>query len=441
MGYWVDIDDAYWTMDAGLHRDASGGRSSRSTTRACSSRTTGSRRTARAAAPACPTTSSPRATRPSSTRRSTSGSRSPRARCAGPAPALLVWTTTPWTLVSNTAVRGQPDVTYVVARTARRRGPRRRRAAARARCSARTATVARDGARAATWSGTPYARPFDLRRRSRDRRAAALRRARRLRHHRGRHRPRAPGPRVRRRRPRGCAGAYGLPVVNPMRPDGTSSADVPLVGGMFFKKADATLVDDLQRARPAVPARRRTSTATRTAGAATRRSSTTRSRPGTSAPPRSRTRCSRENEATNWYPETIKWGRYGDWLHNNIDWALSRNRYWGTPLPIWRCERRTHLTCASGRWPSSASSPGSDLSALDPHRPFVDDVTFACPACGGTRAAGCPRSSTRWFDSRRRCRSRSGATRTRGVEDVRGGATPPTSSARRSTRPAAGSTR
>ena len=50
--------------------------------------------------------------------------------------------------------------------------------------------------------------------------------------------------------------------------------------------------------------------------------------------------------STNWYPETIKWGRYGDWLHNNVDWALSRNRYWGTPLPIWRCDEG-HLAAVS----------------------------------------------------------------------------------------------
>ena len=65
--------------------------------------------------------------------------------------------------------------------------------------------------------------------------------------------------------------AYGLPMVNPVRPDGTFEEDLPLVGGLFFKKADEPLVDDLARARPALPARARTSTATRTAGAATPR--------------------------------------------------------------------------------------------------------------------------------------------------------------------------
>ncbi len=87
---------------------ASGGRSSRSSTRACWSRTTGSRRTARAAAPGCPTTRSPRATRPSSTRRCTCGSRSPPAELRRYGADLLVWTTTPWTLVSNTAVAVNP---------------------------------------------------------------------------------------------------------------------------------------------------------------------------------------------------------------------------------------------------------------------------------------------------------------------------------------------
>jgi len=87
----------------------------------------------------------------------------------------------------------------------------------------------------------------------------------------------------------------------------------------------------------------------------------------------------RENEKTNWYPETIKTGRYGDWLNNNIDWALSRNRYWGTPLPIWRCENG-HAICV-GSLKELGELSGSSLSSLDPHRPFVDDISWACSEC------------------------------------------------------------
>ena len=102
-----------------------------------------------------------------------------------------------------------------------------------------------------------------------------------------------------------------------------------------------------------------TSTATRTAGAATPRSCTTPSRRGTSAPPRSRTRCSARTRRPTGSPTTIKHGRYGDWLDNNIDWALSRSRYWGTPLPIWRCAE-DHQICVGSL---------AELSELDRHRP------------------------------------------------------------------------
>jgi isoleucyl-tRNA synthetase len=87
------------------------------------------------------------------------------------------------------------------------------------------------------------------------------------------------------------------------------------------------------------------------------------------------------NETINWYPDHIKHGRFGDWLANNIDWSLSRNRYWGTPLPIWRCEQG-HAVCI-GEVADLAERAGRDLSSLDLHRPFVDDVTFGCAECGG----------------------------------------------------------
>ena len=103
-----------------------------------------------------------------------------------------------------------------------------------------------------------------------------------------------------------------------------------------------------------------------------------------------------ENESTNWFPETVKHGRYGDWLNNNIDWALSRSRYWGTPLPIWRCDD-DHLTCV-GSLAELGELTGTDLSDLDPHRPFIDEVTFACPQCAKT-ATRVPEVIDAWYDS------------------------------------------
>jgi isoleucyl-tRNA synthetase len=105
-----------------------------------------------------------------------------------------------------------------------------------------------------------------------------------------------------------------------------------------------------------------------------------------------------ENEKTDWFPDNIKWGRYGDWLHNNIDWALSRSRYWGTPLPVWRCEDDpSHLVCV-GSLAELGELAGQDLSDLDPHRPYVDDVTLSCATCGGTMRR-VPEVIDAWYDS------------------------------------------
>jgi isoleucyl-tRNA synthetase len=103
-----------------------------------------------------------------------------------------------------------------------------------------------------------------------------------------------------------------------------------------------------------------------------------------------------QNERTNWYPSTVKEGRYGEWLRNNVDWALSRTRYWGTPLPLWVCGQ-SHVTCV-GSLAELSERAGRDLTGLDPHRPFVDGVTFNCPSCGEL-ARRVPEVLDVWYDS------------------------------------------
>ena len=102
------------------------------------------------------------------------------------------------------------------------------------------------------------------------------------------------------------------------------------------------------------------------------------------------------NEEVNWFPDHIKHGRYGDWLANNVDWALSRERYWGTPLPIWRC-RNGHDTPV-GSLTELSGRAGRDVAGIDPHRPAIDEVTFACPECG-EEARRLPEVIDAWYDS------------------------------------------
>jgi isoleucyl-tRNA synthetase len=102
------------------------------------------------------------------------------------------------------------------------------------------------------------------------------------------------------------------------------------------------------------------------------------------------------NEETNWQPPTIKYGRFGDWLENNVDWALSRDRYWGTPLPIWRCGAG-HATCV-GSFQELEDLSHLNLSGFDPHRPHVDGIVLICPQCGD-QARRVPAVIDAWFDS------------------------------------------
>ncbi len=107
------------------------------------------------------------------------------------------------------------------------------------------------------------------------------------------------------------------------------------------------------------------------------------------------------NDEINWYPEHIKYGRFGDWLQNNVDWAFSRERYWGTPLPVWRCENPEcdQLDCVGGVEELKKKEGFSGLKEpLDLHRPFVDELTFDCPQCGGLMRR-VPEVIDCWFDS------------------------------------------
>ncbi len=105
------------------------------------------------------------------------------------------------------------------------------------------------------------------------------------------------------------------------------------------------------------------------------------------------------NNDINWYPEHIKNGRFGDWLQNNVDWAFSRERYWGTPLPVWRCESCGQPDCVGGVAELTGKKGFAGLKEpLDLHRPFVDEMTYDCPACGG-KMKRVPEVIDCWFDS------------------------------------------
>lgn len=105
------------------------------------------------------------------------------------------------------------------------------------------------------------------------------------------------------------------------------------------------------------------------------------------------------NLEVNWYPDYIKRGRFGDWLEHNVDWAFSRERYWGTPLPVWECPECGQFECVGGR-ADLASKPGVTgyLENMELHRPYVDDVTFSCGRCGVPMRRA-PEVIDCWFDS------------------------------------------
>ena len=188
---------------------------------------------------------------------------------------------------------------------------------------------------------------------------------------------------------------YDTPVLHPVGLDGRFGERTGWLAGQQVKEADAAIVEDLRRrgllwrAEPyvhAYPHCWRCKTPLLYYALTSWYARTTAVKD----------RMLAENARIGWQPEHIRDGRFGDWLENNIDWAISRARYWGTPLPLWRCEEG-HVTSVGSR-ARLGELAGRDLSELDPHRPYVDEVTFACPDCG-TTATRVPDVLDAWFDS------------------------------------------
>ena len=304
--------------------------------------------------------------------------------------ALLVWTTTPWTLVSNTAIAVNPDVDYVVVEVLVEEN-REVLVVAEPLISALSGEVKiLKTIKGKDLERVTYKRPLDLIDIP-DAHFVVL----------ANYVTTEDGTGLVHQSPAFGADdlavcrAYGLPVVNPIAPNGTFLSEVPLVGGLFFKDADKVLVKELKsrgvlykhqpyehpyphcwRCHTALIYYAQPSWYIRTTSI--------------------KDELIRENNQTNWHPETIKTGRYGDWLNNNIDWALSRNRYWGTPLPIWRCEEK-HEVCVDSL-KELGELAGKELSNLDPHRPFVDDITFPCATCK-KEMVRVPEVIDCWYDS------------------------------------------
>ena len=306
--------------------------------------------------------------------------------------SLLIWTTTPWTLISNTAAAVNAEVDYVVAQTAD--GEFLVIAdALREKVLGEDSKVL-ETIRGRDLEGTSYQRPFEwVTFPETDAPIHTVLLADFV--------TTEDGTGIVHEAPAFGAEdlilcrSYGLPVVNPVLPNGTFASEIPEVAGVFFKAADPRLVELLQekgllfRHLPyehSYPHCWRCHTALIYYAQPSWYIKTTEIKDQLLV----------QNEKTNWFPDTIKAGRFGDWLNNNVDWALSRNRYWGTPLPIWRCEEN-HLTCVGGR-SELAKLAGDESLTIDPHRPFVDDVTFACPECGST-AMRVPEVIDCWYDS------------------------------------------
>jgi isoleucyl-tRNA synthetase len=310
---------------------------------------------------------------------------------------FLAWTTTPWTLLSNTALAVGPDIPYVKVRHADGYHlilAERRLEVLRAEYDVVARFPGRD------LVGKRYTPLFDHFAREVGRDAAWRVIAASF-------ITDDDGTGVAHEAPAFGADDYqavvvqeGMPLFNPILPDGTFSDRIDLVAGLEFKQADRPIIRNLKER-----------------GLLYREESYIHNYPldwrkGTPLmqyPVESwfiRTTALRDrlvelNRTINWQPEGIGTGRFGQWLENNVDWALSRKRYWGTPLPIWVNDQHPDEVEVIGSIAELRAKCGDQLpdrdEDLDLHRPFVDELTWPAPDGGTMRRV--PDLIDVWFDS------------------------------------------
>ena len=305
---------------------------------------------------------------------------------------LLVWTTTPWTLVSNVALAVHPAIEYVEVDAGDKLV-----IAARSRAEAIfDAGRIRGPVDVSDLVGVKYRRPFELipadsaRGRAWEIIAADFVSD-------------EEGSGIVHLAPAYGADDYqagkelGLAVLEPVQPDGTFARELPLVGGVFFKEADDRLVEDLSE-RGLVFAFERKSHSYPHCWRCDAPLVYMARHSWFARTSDLRQELLDNNAEVSWYPEQVGEGRFGEWLKGNVDWALSRDRYWGTPLPVWISEDDPDRIEWIGSFAELAERVGGLPDDFDPHRPFIDEVTWKCTETGSVMRRA-PEVIDVWFDS------------------------------------------
>jgi isoleucyl-tRNA synthetase len=312
---------------------------------------------------------------------------------------ILVWTTTPWTLVSNAALAVHPDLTYVEARK------KNRNEWSVILAEARATAVLGDGWQerwdtVATFKGSElvgkrYRRPLDWVAYPEGRQHEVIV---------GEDFVSADdGTGVVHMSPAFGADDYAagqrhnLAMLQPVNARGEFPADVPVIGGKWVKDADPLIIEELKRRDVLWKAGTLTHSYPHCWRCDTPLLYYARTSWFVRTTAYAKDMMAR-NAAITWVPPETGSGRFGEWLANNIDWAVSRDRYWGTPLPVWVCDKDDSHRAAIGSFADLAKAAGRDLPAnFDPHKPFIDEWQWGC-SCGGTMRR-VPEVIDAWYDS------------------------------------------